>query len=167
MTRFTSPKIDFSAEERETRRLAVSAPLSPAGRRQRRSRNSFQPPTPVLANAIPDSSFRRNLRSSVFKTLDRLRQSESTQKRRRCGQAHWGWQSEPSSTTRRVGQGHITDPDRALHRHTALQGPEDASGLEEALQCVLLEVDRSLRCALTMKYLQRCADTASVSDRLV
>ena len=46
-------------------------------------------------------------------------------------------------------------------------GPEEASWLEEALQRILPEVDRTLRCALTMAYLQECTDTASVGDRFI
>ena len=46
-------------------------------------------------------------------------------------------------------------------------GPEEAAELEEALQRILPEVDRPLRCALTMAYLQGCTDTASVGDRLI
>ena len=39
--------------------------------------------------------------------------------------------------------------------------------MEEALQRILPEVDRSVQCALTMAYLQGCTDTASVSDCLI
>ena len=39
--------------------------------------------------------------------------------------------------------------------------------MEEALQRILPEVNRPLRCALTMAYLQGCTDTASVGDRLI
>ena len=47
------------------------------------------------------------------------------------------------------------------------KGSKEASGLDAALKGVLPEVDRALRCALTMVYLQGCADTASVSDHLI
>ena len=46
-------------------------------------------------------------------------------------------------------------------------GPQEATDLDDALEQAMPNIDRPLRGALTMAYLQECLDTAFVGERLI